>query len=126
MPISDRTLAEMEAGAKAVGRARTATNELPTEYMAQLVNTQRRAAQLRAWEKEGFINIEIRSSYKYTTAPDGREISHPIHRRVVHCGDSVFDDELITEQLGGWPSEELTANVALAVMSGEHNRKGEK
>lgn len=126
MPISDRTLAEMEAGARAVGKARNATNELPTEYMAQLVNTQRRAAQLRAWDKEGFITIEIATSTKYLTGPSGLQTTQLIHRRVVHCGDSKFSDEIITEQLGGWPSEELTANVALAVMSGEHNRKGEK
>lgn len=126
MPISDRTLAEMEAGAKAVGKARNATNELPSEYMAHLVNTQRRAAQLRAWEKEGFITIEIKSSYKILKYPSGQETHQPIHRRVVNCGDSVFEDPLLTEQAGGWPSEELTANVALAVMSGEHNRKGEK
>lgn len=127
MPITDRTLAEMEAGARAVGKARdAATLGFSTDYMERLVNTQKRAAQLRAWDKEGFIKIEVVSTLKVASTPDGREHHIPIHRRVVYCGDSWFEDELLTEQLGGWPSEELTANVALAVMSGEHNRKGEK
>lgn len=114
MPISEKTLAEMEAGALALAKSRGET-ELSPGYLEAIVRTQMRYNCMRAWEKEGKITIEpvILDNTRRAAA-----------YKLIHCGDVTFDDR-DAESRGAYPSEVLIANIALALSSGVHKAKAE-
>lgn len=118
MPLTDKTIAEMKAGAEALAAQRGET--LPPGYMEAMVRTQERHRLLKVWEKEGKIIIE-RVSRPYKAAPDN--IAMLTSYNLIHCGDQTFDD-VEAEGRGAYPSEVLIANLALAIGAGVH--KGDR
>jgi hypothetical protein len=118
MPLSDKTLAEMQAGALtlAIHRGEIA---LDPGYMEAMIRTQERAKLMKIWEAEGTIRIEhVINPVK--PVPGIRPPSY----KVIHCGICTFQD-IDAEMSGGYPSEILVANIALAISSGEHKKKPE-
>lgn len=114
MPLSEKTLAEMRAGAEAVARFAGA-NGLTPEYMEAMVRTQQRAAWLKDLEKLGHLRIErvarLRTNDKALEA-----------RTVVYVGDNTFEDPS-AEMTGAWPSEVVCAQIALALTAGQGVKK---
>lgn len=109
--LSDRTIAEMKAGAEQLAKhaGRSGVDET---YMEAMIRTQQRAAWLKRLEQEGEIRIEriIRPCTSMKVI-DGKL---DYHVTVVHVGDETFDDPN-GELVGAWPSEVLVARVALAL-----------
>lgn len=116
--ISDRTRAEMEAGALAVAKA-AGKNSLPPGYMEALLKTQDRHKLFRQWEREGKIHVNrVATHSPYIDPSDGMP---PVQWRTVvrvlsrtRKEYATFTDE-IAEAAGGFPSEVLIANIALAL-----------
>lgn len=116
MPLSERTIAEMRAGAATVAAHASATG-IDDEYMAAMIRTQERAKWLKTLACAGTIRIEQMSRPHTNTkvTSDGIRIKT---RTVVWVGDNMFEDES-AELTGAFPSECLIAQVALALAAGE-------
>jgi hypothetical protein len=103
--LSDRTRAEMEAGARAV--AERYADALTPEFLAAMKDKVRemgdRAAVLRTWERAGLVRIE---ETHYNNAKV---------RRLHWVKDKSFEETPETLMFGGYPSELLIANLALAI-----------
>jgi hypothetical protein len=113
MPLSEQTLAELDAGVRQL--AKNAGAELPPEYMERVVATQARMAQLKRWEREGAITVE----WSMRVSTSNKESA--IKRTFIHVGPHTFND-IPAEEAGCFPSEVLIANIALALAAGEgHN-----
>lgn len=80
--------------------------------MEAVLNTQQRYLQLKQWERDGVIEIEMQTRY-HTNAKD-----EPARSTLIRVGEHTFSDP-IGEERGQWPSELLMAQVALAVMAGQ-------
>jgi hypothetical protein len=124
MPLSDKTLAEMEAGALALANQH-GENALPpgymeamTGYMEAMIRRQERHRLLKAWEKEGKITVE---RVMRPTRVNPEAIQMMTSYNLIHCGDVIFDD-VDAESRGAYPSEVLIANIALAISSGQCNK----
>jgi len=115
MPLSDRTLAEMQAGAKQVLRNQGSDEELFTpEYWQTVRNTQERMRALRVWERKGLIHIET------IFEPDPLNTNKVKARhKIIHVGENKFED-YDAETAGSWPSEVMITEIALALAAGEH------
>lgn len=117
MELSDKTLLEMETGAKQL--AAVNGTALEPGYMDGIIRTQQRHSQLTKWERDRKVEIETTSSFVNGTPTGNTSL---IHRTVIHVLDDhhlrwmAFDD-ILAEKVGGWPSEVLMANVALALQS---------
>lgn len=112
--LSDKTRAELEAGARQLASNQLGT-QLPRGYMDAVMRTGERHAQLQQWERDGKLTIE--STKRYTSQPkepDGRAGWHMIYN-VTDGGPSFTDIQ--AEQQGASPSEVLIANIALALMA---------
>lgn len=113
--LSEKTRLEMEAGAKALAVNNGIDEALAPEYMAAIIRTQQRMRQLQIWENDRKVEIEYTSHMN--VGRDGMQ-----HRAYVHVLDAngrrwtAFDDAL-AERCGGWPSEVLMANIALALQA---------
>jgi hypothetical protein len=105
--LSEKTLAEMKAGAEQVAIHANKTGVDP-EYMEAMIRTQQRAAWLKKREAEGKIEI-VR-----TCRPNPGIDKHVAPVTIVKVGDELFDDPN-GELVGAWPSEVLVARVALAL-----------
>lgn len=99
MALIQKTIDEMTAGAKELARQR-GESELPPGYMEAIIRTQQRRKLLTSWEKQGKITIE-----------------RVVYNRI-HIGSLSFDD-IDAEKVGGYPSEVLIANIALALDAGQ-------
>lgn len=102
----------MEAGARAAHKAAGAP--LSPTYMADIMRTQERMAQLKKWERDDKVKIEFATRYRTNT-------EEPIRATIVHVGELQFQD-LHAQEVGSWPSEVLIAEIALALMAGQGNR----
>ena len=118
MPLSDKTLAEMEAGALALANQR-GESTLPAGYMEAMVRTQERHRLLKNWEKEGKIIIE-RVIRPHRVNPEAIQMITPYN--LVHVGDVTFDD-VDAESRGAYPSEVLIANIALCLGAGAKTKE---
>jgi hypothetical protein len=119
MPLSDRTLAEMKAGAEKV--AENNGTELDPGWLDRIVTIQDRMRVLRFWENKGIVRMER------VTVPREDDATGPINRvvrRIVWVGPKSFTDE-VAELNGCWPSELLIAEVTLAIDAGVHEIDGE-
>lgn len=108
--LSDKTLEEMRAGAASVAAAAGASGIDP-DYFAALTRTQIRAKWLKDLEKEGKLRIDrkirIHTSDKMSATAS----------ITVWIGEEPFSDP-VGEITGVWPSEVLTAQIALALQAG--------
>lgn len=109
MAMSQRTAEEMTAGARLL--AAKEGRVLPADYMARLVETHTRAMALRRWEQLGLLRIE-RKRDDYSDTPRSREAVMILHH--VKEGPTFLEEPGVAET-GGYPSELLTANIALAI-----------
>lgn len=116
MPLSEKTLAEMAAGAEAVAK-HLGKSGIDPEYMESMVRTQQRAMFLQNLDREGKIRVE-RKTRPRTNDP----MSGPQTTTVVHVGTNSFDDPS-GEMIGAWPSEVLVAQVAMALAAGEGEKE---
>lgn len=111
MGLSAQTIAEMKSGMTAVAKADG--REVDPEYMDAMIRTGIRAKWLMDLQKAGKIKIEKvprRNTSAVKTLGDTLVY-------VVHIGKETFEDvnACVT---GAWPSEILTAQVALALGAG--------
>lgn len=102
----------MAAGARQLAEARG--TDLPPDYMDRIIRTQQRHAQLKRWETDGKVEVEHASILSH----DKRSTINRIYVHVLKDKKrfTAFED-LLAEQTGGWPSEVLVANIALALQS---------
>ena len=117
MPLSERTIEEMKAGAAALA-AHAGQHGISPAYMEAMIRTQERAKWLVSLEKEGRIKIVKQARYRTNVKEDAT-------RTEVFVGDNKFTDES-AELTGAFPSEVLVAQVAMALAAGEDIKKEEK
>jgi hypothetical protein len=113
MVLSEKTQAEMEAGALALAK-KQGQDTLPSGYMDALLRTQSRAALLHLWERKGLLQVETVISYAYepvTNAP------HKIVTMLYHVKNGPTFDDAQAALAGAAPSELLIANIALALQA---------
>lgn len=115
MPLSEKTLDEMRAGALEVAKNAGAGFVDPA-YMEAMIRTQQRAQFLKSLEQEGKIRIE-RVLRPHTSDIEKRH-GYNGQKTLVWVGQHSFEDPS-GELTGAWPSEVLVANVALALAAGE-------
>lgn len=121
MPLSEQTIAEMRAGAASVA-AHASKDGLDPAYMDAMIRTQQRAKWLRTQEASGKIRTErqtrANTNVKDTDPRGVKFISHT----VVFVGTVMFTDEA-AEETGGFPSEVLVAQIAMALAAGVGDKK---
>ena len=110
MALSEKTILEMEAGARAVAKYNS-DDPMSVEQMENTLKIAHRYAQYQKWEREGRIST-------YTLRGDDR----PQRFRQIHYGSLVFTDR-DAEEHGSFPSELLIAQIALALTAGQ-DKKG--
>jgi hypothetical protein len=120
MPLSEKTLAEMEAGALALAKQR-GESELPPGYMEAMIRVQERHRLLKVWVEAEQITIECVIPPSHDP---GMRLRPGQAYNIIHCGALTFDD-ISAEEHGMYPSELLIANLSLAIMSGQANKKRE-
>ena len=113
--LSEKTIAEMRAGAASV-TSHAGEHCLDPTYMETLIRTQQRANWLQALECQNKISI-VRTMRPHTNVKRDRHGVWLTGMYVIHVGEHKFTDPL-GEQTGTWPSEILTAQVALALGAG--------
>jgi hypothetical protein len=117
MDRSEQTRLEMEAGAKQLAIVRG--QDLPPDYMAAVIRTQERNAQLRRWITDRKVRVRDPDRYaagtvRYKRAmPEGDEIT--IEVLPDKGGPTFTDTEAV--KAGSHPSEVLIANIALYLQS---------
>lgn len=84
---------------------------LPENYMERLIETHTRAMALRRWEQQGLLRVERRRD-DYPDTPTERAAVTILHH--VKNGPTFLEEPGVAET-GGYPSELLTANIALAI-----------
>lgn len=115
MPLSEKTLAEMRAGAVALANhhgVRVDARTLDVEEIMKNAKTVReRAEALERWQSQGLLEVEK------VNGPDceGGKLVHKIIHRVKN--GPAFEETPIALMFGGYPSERLTADIALAIMA---------
>lgn len=109
--LSERTIAEMRAGAETLAKHANKSG-VSEDYMQAMIRTQQRAAWLKTLEQEGRIRIE--RCIRPHTAIKVLEGKLDYTVTLVRVGDETFDDPN-GELVGAWPSEVLVARVALAL-----------
>jgi hypothetical protein len=110
MPITEQTLLEMEAGAKALAKQR-GQDTLPPGYMEAIIRTHERHLQLKSWEAAGRIRIVRMLDDENMRNLHGRAA----HYTIVRIGSQLRFDDRNSETEGGWPSELFMAQIALAL-----------
>jgi hypothetical protein len=110
MPLSDKTLAEIEAGTKQVKRNANESDTLPEGYMDAMIRTHERNRLLRMWENDGKITVEYTKRYTSQKQAEGEQFHTVVHVK----GGGSFTD-LMAERVGGFPSEVLIAQLALCL-----------
>lgn len=106
MPMSSRTLAEMEAGARALAIAQGRDPGDVGDLVDKIRGIAERHDTIRQWEKNGLITIE-------------RAVAHGAAARVLHHVKNGPTIEETPEALlyGAYPSELLVAQLALAIQA---------
>ena len=117
MALSEKTLLEMEAGARALAKFNS-DDLMSAEQMENTLKIAHRYAQYQKWERDGLISTEWILCYPYIVRENGR----PQRFRQIHCGSLVFTDR-DAEEHGSFPSELLIAQIALALAAGQ-DKKG--
>lgn len=117
MGMSEKTRLEMEAGARQLAVVRG--EDLSPEYMAAALRTQERDAQLRRWITGNKVKVLDPARYIAGTVRYKRDLmpDTPTHvvLKVLPDGPEFTDKE--AEKNGGYPSELLIANLALALQA---------
>lgn len=116
MPLSERTIAEMRAGAATVA-AHAGAHGIDEAYMEAMIRTQQRAKWLKVLQSEGRVRVE-QQSRPHTSSKVNEQGIRISTRTVVWVGDNEFTDES-AELTGAFPSEVLVAQVAMALAAGE-------
>lgn len=119
MDVSEKTRLEMEAGAKQL--AIVNGKDLSPDYLAAVIRTQERDAQLRRWIVSGKIKIEEPTRYqqgtvRYKREPGDRDPNEVTIHVLPKAGGPKFTDTEAVKS-GGYPSEVLIANIALYLQS---------
>lgn len=116
MALSNRTLAEMRAGAEQI--AANAGREFDGDMeklLANLTNVAERSDAIKRWEREGLLTIETRLSWDHraedTNAGRTKAILHHI------TNGPTLEESAEALAFGGYPSELLVAQIALAIAS---------
>lgn len=116
MDRTERTRLEMEAGARQL--AIVQGKPLSPDYLAAVIRTQERDAQLRRWVTANKVKVNDPLRYQAGSVRykrDGEpEHSHNIIK-VLPDGPEFTDID--AERTGGYPSEVLIANIALYLQS---------
>lgn len=111
MPLRDKTLAEMQAGARVL-EEKFQGAKLEADYMLAVERTGHRSKALAEWERQGYVTIEIQTR----TNPD--RVPLLTHTKVVHVrGGPSFTEDPEILAAGGFPSELLIARLALAIQA---------
>jgi hypothetical protein len=119
MDLAEKTRLEMEAGAKQL--AVVNGKPLSPEYMQAVIRTQERDAQLRRWIVTKKVKVEEPTRYQAGTVRYKRDpgVNEPlevkIHVMPEKGGPTFTDNEAL--HTGGYPSEILIANIALALQA---------
>lgn len=114
--LSEKTIAEMKAGARCLAEQLTAGHVDP-DYMAAMIRTQERAKCLRELERDGKIIIE-QVTRRHTNVNKVQGGDGVLTYHVIRVGKLEFRDE-IGEMTGAWPSEVLVAQIVLALQAGQ-------
>lgn len=111
--LSQKTLDEMQAGARTLAQhqGRAAGGVDPVALVAGIRSVQERHAALKRWEREGLLTIE----YQSTTDHSRNGLKHTILHHVKNGPTLTETPEALL--CGGYPSELLTAQIALAISS---------
>lgn len=115
MAINARTLAEMEAGARALAQAQGRDADV-SDLLYRVRTVAERHEALKRWERKGLIRIE-------RTSETNLKSNQLEHRTLHHVKDGpTFEDSPEALTYGGYPSELLVAQIALAIaaVGGEH------
>jgi hypothetical protein len=113
MPLSEKTLAEMQAGASALAQHQGRQFHGPIDaqvLMEGLKSVQERMAAIKKWEREGVITIEHRSDPNY----EQHGLKHTVIHHVTNGPSLAETPEALL--CGGYPSELLTAQIAMAIV----------
>lgn len=113
MALSERTRAELLAG-----RAAVAAHEgrEPTPIDIEVLETiLDRAAALRKWERAGLLRIENKVEYYEDPKNPDTPRSHVKKVHIVQGSNEAFLEEPEALAAGAYPSELLTARIALAI-----------
>ena len=119
--LSEKTIAEMHAGALNVNK-HAGEHGLNPQYMDAIIRTQQRANWLQTLERQNKISI-VRTMRPHTNMKRDKNGALLYGLYVIHVGEHKFTD-ILGEQTGTWPSEILTAQVALALGAGEGTHNG--
>lgn len=114
MALSNRTLEEMTAGAAALAQhqGRQFHGKIDAEKLLEgLKSVQERAAAIKRWEREGLLTIETQSSFDHQQ----HGLKHSVLHHVKNGPTLAETPEALL--CGGYPSELLTAQIALAIAS---------
>lgn len=115
--LSAATLAEMAEGAAQVRRNSGVDGALPPGYLDVIMKTQQRMMTLKQWERQNRVEIE------YATRFRTGDKEEPFRATLVHVnmpdGTKATFQDLHAQETGGWPSEYLIAQIALALMANE-------
>lgn len=119
MDLSEKTRLEMEAGAKQL--AIVNGTPLSPDYLAAVVRTQQRDAQLRRWIVEKKVKVEEptrhqQGNVRYYNDPALGLVKEVTITVLPHKGGPTFTDAEALKS-GGYPSEVLIANIALALQA---------
>lgn len=115
--LSAKTLAEMAEGAAQVRRNSGVEGALPPGYLDAIMLTQQRTMTLKLWERQGRIEIEYNTRFS-TSDKDEALRATLVHVKMPDGSKATFQD-LHAQETGGWPSEYLIAEIALALMANE-------
>ena len=108
--VSARTLAEMEAGARALALAQGRDPDT-TDLLGRIKSVADRHAAMQRWEKSGLLTIERTSETNYQS-------NRLEHRTLHHVKNGpTFEDTPEALMYGGYPSELLVAQIALAIQA---------
>lgn len=133
--LSAKTIAEMEEGARTLakhqGRPCHHDDEMFRRMLESAKSVQERAAALKRWQREGLLYIHTSSRPNYDHEQKGE---HSIRHQITHYvlkskwahnfelpdHDQIFatyTEDPIVLAYGGYPSELLVAQIALAIAS---------
>lgn len=119
MDVSEKTRLEMEAGAKQLAVVNGV--DLSPDYLAAVLRTQERDAQLRRWIVDRKVRVEEPSRHQQGNV---RYRNDPLEARVKEVTITVLPDrggpsftDTAALKSGGYPSEVLIANIALALQA---------
>lgn len=119
MDLAEKTRLEMEAGARQLAIVRGA--DLSPDYLAAVLRTQSRDAQLRRWIVTKKVRVNDPSRYqqgnvRYERTPEERAGQEVTIQAMPDKGGPTFTDSEALKT-GGYPSEVLIANIALYLQS---------